>query len=50
MTVWLFVLFLERAFVELFQAEGADEMLWVEFPEHGGDATTGYRFVTTGTK
>lgn len=32
------VLLLERALVQLLQAEGTDKVLRVEFAEHGGDA------------
>jgi len=38
MAVRLVVLFLESSFVELFQAEGADEVLGVELPEHRRNA------------
>lgn len=38
MAVGLIVLLLERSFVELLQAEGADEVLGVELLAHGGDA------------
>jgi hypothetical protein len=38
--VGLVVLLLERALVKLLQAEGADEVLRVEFPEHGRYAAT----------
>lgn len=41
MAIWLIVLLLESAFVQLLQAECAHKMLGVEFPEHGGDAATG---------
>lgn len=37
-TVRLVVLLFERAFVELLQAEGADEVFRVELLGHGGDA------------
>ena len=49
-TVRLFSLLLESSLVELLQAEGADEMLRVELPEHGGDAATGNRFVAAGAQ
>jgi hypothetical protein len=40
MTIWFFSFFFESAFVELFQAERANKMLRVEFPEHGSDTPT----------
>lgn len=49
MTIWLVVLFLECAFVELLQTERAHEMLWMELAEHGGDAAAcdGFRAAST---
>lgn len=44
------VLLLERAFVQLFKAEGADEMLGVKLLAHGGDAAAGYRLLTAGAE
>lgn len=41
LTVRLVVLLLEGALVELLEAEGTDEVLWVEFLGHGGDAAAG---------
>lgn len=41
MTVGFVVLLLEGALVQLLQAEGAHEMLRVEFLEHGRNAPTG---------
>lgn len=41
MAIGLVVLLLECALVELLQAEGAHEMLGMEFAEHGGDASAG---------
>ena len=41
---------LESAFVKLFQAKWAYEMLRVEFSKHGGDTSTGNGFGTSGTK
>jgi hypothetical protein len=49
-TVRLFSLLLESSLVELLQAEGADEMLRVELPEHGGDAAAGNWFVAAGAQ
>jgi len=42
--VGLVPVLLEGAFVELFEAEGANEVLRVEFSEHGGYAAAGYGF------
>lgn len=36
--VGLVLLLLERPLVDLFEAEGADEVLGVKLPEHGRDA------------
>lgn len=44
MAIWLVVLLLERALVQLLETEGADEMLRMKFAEHGGYAATGDRF------
>lgn len=38
MTVRLVVLFFKGSFVELSEAEGADEVFGMELPEHGRDA------------
>lgn len=40
MTVGFVILFFKRSFVELLEAEGADEVLWVELLVHGRDAPT----------
>lgn len=50
MAVGLVVLLLECALVELFKAEGADEMLGVELLAHGGDAAAGDGFLTAGAE
>lgn len=41
MAVGLVLLLLKRALVELFETEGADEMLRVELSAHSGDAAAG---------
>lgn len=41
MTVWFIVLLLECTLVQLLQAEGAHEMLRMEFLKHGRDAASG---------
>lgn len=40
MAIWLVILFLERSFVQLFQAERTDEVFGVKFTEHGRNAAT----------
>lgn len=50
MTVRLVILFLEGALVELFQAKGADEVLWVKLSMHGRDAAPSDWFLTAITK
>lgn len=50
MAIRFVVLFFKSAFVKLFQTESANEMLRMEFPEHGGDATARDGFVTTGAE
>jgi hypothetical protein len=50
MTVGLVVLFLECAFVQLLEAEGADEVLRMKLPEHGRDAPTSDGLVATSTE
>lgn len=50
MTVRLVCLFLERALIQLFQTESANEVLRMEFLEHGRYATTRDGFVTAGTQ
>lgn len=50
MAVRFVVLFLERALVQLLQAERAHKVLWMEFPEHRCYATACNWFVTTGTE
>lgn len=44
------VLFFEGAFVELLQAEGADEVLRVELLGHGGDAASRDGFLAAGAE
>jgi len=41
------VLLFKRALIELFKAERADEMFRMEFPVHGGDTSSGNRFLAT---
>ncbi|KAF9416427.1 hypothetical protein HW555_006188 [Spodoptera exigua] len=50
MAVWFVVLFFECAFIELSETKRAYEVFWVEFSEHGCDATAGDRFVAAGTE
>lgn len=50
MTVGFITLLLERSLVELLQTESTDEMLRMEFPEHGRYTTPRYRFVATGAQ
>ena len=50
MTIRFLALLLERALVQLLEAEGADEVLRVELPEHGGDATAGDGLVAAGAQ
>lgn len=50
MAVGLVVLLLERALVELAEAERADKVLRVELAEHGGDAAAGDGFVAAGAQ
>lgn len=50
MAVRLVVLLLERALVQLLQAERAHEVLRVELAEHGRDAPSRYRLVAAGTQ
>lgn len=45
--VWLVILFLECAFVQLFQTKRAHKVLGMEFPEHRCYAATGNGFVTS---
>lgn len=49
-TVGLVVLLLERALVQLLQAEGAHEMLRMEFLEHGRNAASGDGFRAAGAQ
>lgn len=49
-TVGLVAGLLERALVQLLQAERAHKVLRMEFTEHGGDAAAGYRFGTAGAQ
>lgn len=48
--IWLVVLFLESAFVELLQAEGAHKVFRVKFLEHGSNAATGDGLRTAGAE
>lgn len=50
MTVGFITLLLERSLVELLQTESTDEMLRMEFPEHGRYTASRYRFVATGAQ
>lgn len=50
MAIRFVVLFLKSALVQLFQTEGANEMLRMEFPKHGRHASSGNRFVTASTE
>lgn len=50
MAVRFIILFLEGAFIELSEAEGAYEVFRVEFPEHGCDAAASDWFVAAGTE
>lgn len=50
MAIWLVVLLLECSLVQLFQAEGADEVFGMKFTEHGCNATTSNGLVTASTK
>lgn len=48
--VWLVLLLLESALIQLLQAEGADEVFRVEFLEHGRDAASGDGFGAPGAQ
>lgn len=50
MAIRLIVLFFEGSLVELSQAEGANEVFRVEFPEHGCDAAARDGFVASGAE
>ncbi len=50
MTIRLLALLLERPLVQLLQAERADEVFWMELPEHGGDASAGDGLVAAGAQ
>lgn len=50
MAVRFIVLFLEGAFIELSEAEGAYEVFRMELPEHGCDAAASDWFVAAGTE
>lgn len=50
MAVGFVVLLFESAFVELFQAEGTDKVLWMEFLGHGGDAASCDGLLTAGAE
>jgi hypothetical protein len=49
-TIRFISFFFEHPFVQLFQTEGANEMLRVVLFKHGGYAPASYRFVTTGAQ
>lgn len=48
--IWLFVLFLKSALVELFQTEGAHKVFRMELLEHGSNAATYDGFRAAGTE
>lgn len=50
MAVGFVVLFFKCAFVELFQAEGADKVLWVKLLGHGCDAAPRDGLLTAGAE
>lgn len=50
LAVGFVVLLFECALVQLFQAEGADEMLGVKLLAHGSDAAAGNGFLTAGAE
>lgn len=50
LTVGLVILLLKGAFVELLEAEGTDEVLWVEFLGHGCDAAAGNGLLAAGAE
>lgn len=50
LTVRLVVLLLEGALVELLEAKGTDEVLWVEFLGHGGDAAASDGLLAAGAQ
>lgn len=50
MAVGLVVMLFEGSLVQLFEAEGADKVLRVEFSEHGSDTATHDRLVARGTQ
>lgn len=50
MAIRFIVLFLESAFVQLFQTESAYKVFWMEFPKHSRNTATGNWFVTTGAQ
>ena len=50
MAIRLLSLLFEGALVQLLQAEGTDEMLWVKLFPHGGDASSGDRFLAAGAQ
>lgn len=50
MTVWLVLVLLEGALVQLLQAEGTDKVFRVKLFKHGRDATTGNGLLTSGTQ
>lgn len=50
MAVRFVILLFECALVQLFKAEGADEMLGVKLLAHGSDAAAGNGFLTAGAE
>lgn len=50
LTVGLVILLLKGAFVELLEAEGTDEVLWVELLGHGCDAAAGDGLLAAGAE
>lgn len=49
-TIRFVVLFFKGAFIELPETKGANEVFWVELPEHGGDAAAGDGLVAAGAE
>ena len=50
MAIRLIIFFFESSFAQLLLAIGAHEVVRMEFPEHGRDATTGHRFSAVGAQ
>lgn len=50
LAVGFVILLFECALVQLFKAEGTDEMLGVKLLAHGGDAAAGNGFLTAGAE